>query len=135
MRKLKIRNIIYRDSILLITTINNQHLGFLINGKKSVLEQTLTLEFFWITIYSVTMTLGLPKEKVETQSQCQKILGKLILTFTTITVLPAPHEIRHLWSQQIQELIQHKSFEGEVRLPCMVKEELLWLKEILFPQQ
>ena len=96
----------------------------------------------------MTMTLSLPKEKaVEMQSQCQEILGKVkvavrkltklnrTLSSTTITVLPAPLENRQLRSLQIQEFIQHKSFEGEVRLSCKAREKLLWWKENLFPQR
>ena len=54
-----------------------QHLGFLINIKKSYLEPKLTLEFIGVIVDSEEMTLSLPKEKLlKAQNHCQEILKK-----------------------------------------------------------
>ena len=46
-----------------------QHLGFLINIKKSVLEQTSTLEFFGTMVDSMAIKLSLPKKKVSVSAK------------------------------------------------------------------
>ena len=90
LRKLNVRIIIYLDDMLLMASSLEdllmardtqifilQHLGFLINIKKSYLEPKLTLEFVGVIVDSGEMTLSLPKEKLlEAQNHCQEILKK-----------------------------------------------------------
>ena len=128
LRKLNVRIIIYLyDMLLMASSLEDllrardtlifilQHLGFLINIKKSYLEPTLTLEFIGVIVYSGEITLGLPKEKLlKVQNHCQEILekgkvavrelSKLIgrLSSTAIAVYPALLCYRHLQHQQIQ---------------------------------
>ena len=103
-----------RDTLIFII----QHLGFLINIKKSYLEPTPTLEFLGVIVDSGEMTLSLPKEKLlKVQNHCQEILEKEKVTVrelrrligrllsTAIVVLSAPLHFRHLQHQQIQKLI------------------------------
>ena len=129
-----------RDTLIFIL----QHLGFLINIKKSYLEPTSTLEFLGVIVDSGEMTLSLPKEKLlKVQNHCQEILengkvtvrelSKLIgrLSSTAIAVLPAPLHYRHLQHQQIQKLICHNSFEEKVEISVEARKELLWWKENL----
>ena len=76
-RKLSVRIIIHLDNMLLMTSSLEdflmarhtlifilQHLGFLINIKKSYLEPTSTLEFPGVIADSGEMTLSLTKEKL-----------------------------------------------------------------------
>ena len=86
LRKLNIRTIIYLDDILLMASLLEdllmardtlifilQHLGFLINTKKSYIEPTSTLEFLGVIPDSGEMTLNLPKEKrLKVQNHCQE---------------------------------------------------------------
>ena len=86
LRKLSIRTIIYLDDILLMASLLEdllmardtlifilQHLGFLINTKKSYIEPTSTLEFLGVIPDSGEMTLNLPKEKrLKVQNHCQE---------------------------------------------------------------
>ena len=129
-----------RDTLIFIL----QHLGFLINTKKSYLEPTSTLEFLGVIVDSGEMTLNLPKEKLlKVQNHCQEILekgkvtvrklSKLIrrLSSTAIAILPAPLHYRHLQHQQIQKLICHNSFQEKVEILVQARKELLWWKENL----
>ena len=129
-----------RDTLIFIL----QHLGFLINIKKSYLEPTSTLEFLGVIVDSGETTLSLPKEKLlKVQNHCQEILengkvtvrklSKLIgrLSSTAIAVLPAPLHYRHLHHQQIQKLISHNSIEEKVEISVEARKELLWWKENL----
>ena len=121
-----------------------QHVGFLINIKKSYLQPTSTLEFLGVIVDFGEMTLSLPKEKrLKVQNHCQDILekgkvtvrelSKLIgrLSSTTIAVLLAPLHYRHLQHQQIHKLICHNSFEEKVIISVETRNELLWWKENL----
>ena len=88
MRKLNVRIIIYLDDMLLMASSLEdllmardtmifilQHLGFLINIKKSCLEPTSTLEFLGVIVYSGEMLLNLPKKKLlKVQNHCQEML-------------------------------------------------------------
>ena len=89
------------------------------------------------------MTLSLFKEKLlKVQNYCQEIfekgkvtvkeLNKLIgrLLSTTITVLPAPFEYRHLQHQQIQKLIYQLQFPEKVAISVEATKELLCGKKI-----
>ena len=157
LRKLNVRIIIYLDDILLMASSLEgllmtrdtlifilQHLGFLINIKKSYLEPTSTLEFLGVIVDSGEMTLSLPKEKLlKVQIPCQEILekGKVAvrelskrigrLPSTAIGVLPAPLQDRQLQHQQVQKLFCHNSFDEKVAISVEVRKELLCWKENL----
>ena len=96
------------DLLMAIDTLIfiRQHIGFLINIKKSYLEPTPTLEFLGVIVDSGEMTLSLPKEKLlKVQNHCEEIpeIGKVTvrelsnligrLLSTAIAVLPAPHPL------------------------------------------
>ena len=70
LRRINIRLIIYLEDILIMTleeilmsrdteTFLLQHLGFVINLQKSKLEPSTKLEFSWVEINSVNMTMYL----------------------------------------------------------------------------
>ena len=99
-----------RDTLIFIL----QHLGFLINIKKSYLEPTSTLEFLGVIVDSGEMTLSLPKENLlKVQNHCQEILEKWKVTVRelnklfgrlssiAIAFLPVSIHYRHLQHQQI----------------------------------
>ena len=119
LRKLIVRIVICLDDMLLMASsledllmaidtliFIRQHIGFLINIKKSYLEPTPTLEFLGVIVDSGEMTLSLPKEKLlKVQNHCEEIpeIGKVTvrelsnltgrLLSTAIAVLPAPHPL------------------------------------------
>ena len=94
LRKLNTRIIIYLDDAITssledllmgrdILIFMLQHLGFLINIKKSSLQPRSPLEFFGVIKYSMEMTLSLSKEKaLKVKNQCQEILGSEKVTVT-----------------------------------------------------
>ena len=116
LRRLNVKIIIYLDDMLLMGASQPelmlgrdtlifvlQHLGLVINLKKSVLTPTKKLEFLGVLIDSNKMDISLPEEKiVKIQNQCQTLLSQktvsvreltqLIgrLSSTVIAVLPAP---------------------------------------------
>ena len=78
LRRINIKIIIYLDDILLIghsleelvmsrdtVMFLLQHLGFIINWKKSVLTPVQEIEFLGLTINSVTLELSLNKIKTQ----------------------------------------------------------------------
>ena len=88
LRRINIRLIIYLDDILLMAQslleMNMardtlmflfQHLGMVINLKKSVLTPTQIMEFLGLVVDSVAMTLALPVDKVtKLKGRCQKLI-------------------------------------------------------------
>ena len=79
-----------------------QHLGFMINLKKCVLDPVQEIEFLWLIVNFLTMTLSLPEKKIgKIKDQCLSLykasevslldLSKLIetLSSTIQSVLPA----------------------------------------------
>ena len=93
MRKFYVRIIIYLDMLVMASSLGDllmardalifilQHLGFLINIKKSYLELTSTLEFLGVIVDSGKITLNHPKEKLlKVQNHCQEILEKRKVT-------------------------------------------------------
>ena len=89
LRRLNIRLMIYLDGILLMgrtleeilmsrdtLTFLFQHLGFVINLKKSVLKPSQQIEFLGLKIDTHTMTLALTEEKMEKLIlKCQNLLS------------------------------------------------------------
>ena len=127
--------LIARDTLIFLL----QHLKFLINSQKSILDPTSTLEFLTVLGESQNMTLSLPQEKVEKiKNQCKEFLkeslvtarelSKLIgrLSSTALAVLPAPLQYRTLQHEQIQGMISKSSLEGQLSLSKQVRGELHW---------
>ena len=124
-----------RDSVIFLL----QHLGFVINLKKCVLDPAQEIEFLGLIVNSQTMTLPLPAEKIgKIKDQCLRLykaskvalldLAKLIgtLSSTIQAVLPARLQFRFLQQQQIVSLKQSQSYLTLVKLTPMAKNELLW---------
>ena len=124
-----------RDSVIFLL----QHLGFVINLKKCVLDPAQEIEFLGLIVNSQTMTLPLPAEKIgKIKDQCLRLykasklalldLAKLIgtLSSTIQAVLPARLQFRFLQQQQIVSLKQSQSYLTLVKLTPMAKKELLW---------
>ena len=69
-----------------------QHLGFVINLKKLVLDPAQEIEFLALIVNSQTMTLSLPEEKIrKIMDQCQifyKALGVSVLDLTKLIETP-----------------------------------------------
>ena len=127
LRRLNIPLVIYLDDILLTRrTLEEvlmsrdtlifllQHLGFVINMKKSVLKPPQQIVFLSLKINTHTMTLVLTKEKIEMVIlKCQNLLShpqttvleltKLIglMSSTVQTVLPAHLQLSYLQQKQI----------------------------------
>ena len=100
-----------RDTLIFIL----QHLGFLINIKKSYLEPTSTLEFVEVIVDSVEMTLSLSKEKIlRVQNQCKEILEKEKAT------VRKPSKLIHRLVTNISRIISVEA-----------REQLLWWEENL----
>ena len=87
LRRLNIRVLIYLDDMLLMSqSIERllvardtvifllQHLGFVINFKKSVMETLQTIEYLGLVINSIQMTISLTEEKVKGILQECKII-------------------------------------------------------------
>ena len=152
LRKLQIRLIIYLDDILLMASSKEeleiardtliflfQHLGFVINVKKSELTPSKRMEFLGVIIDSVNMEMSLSEEKVQKIIvKCLKMLEKkkvsirevfqLIgtLSSTTMAILPAPLQYRFLQKQVIQELNFYLSYEKQIVLFPQGRAEIEW---------
>ena len=150
--RLMIRVIIYLDDLLILGNSMSemfmardsvifllQHLGFVINLKKCVLDPAQEIEFLGVIVNTQTMTLSLPAEKIgKIKDQCLRLykaskvtlldLTKLIgtLSSTIQAVLPARLQFRFLQQQQIVSLKQSQSYLTLVKLTPMAKNELLW---------
>ena len=123
------------DSVIFLL----QHLGFVINFKKCVLEPTQEIEFLGMIVNSKTMTLTLPLEKVQKiKNQCLEIYQAQEITLLELTrllgtlastiqaILPARLQFRYLQQQQISTLRKCVSFMTKVKLNPLAKEELAW---------
>ena len=108
-----------RDTVIFLL----QHLGFVINWKKSVLTPEQEIEFLDLTINSVTLELFANKANIQkVVSKCQNLLNnpqtsileltRLIglLTSTIQVVLPARLNCRFLQIQQISSLSENLSY-------------------------
>ena len=127
--------IMSRDTVIFLL----QHLGFVINWKKSVLTPVQEIEFLGLTINSVTLELSLNKTKIQkVVSECQNLLNnpqtsileltRLIglLTSTIQAVLPARLNCRFLQMQQISSLLENLSYLDKIVLNENSKIELKW---------
>ena len=70
-----------RDSVIFL----QQHLGFVLNLKKFILNLVQKIEFLGITINSLKMCLSLSQEVLKIQSQCQDIHTKSHVTVLKLT--------------------------------------------------
>ena len=124
-----------RDTVIFLL----QHLGFVINWKKSVLTPEQEIEFLDLTINSVTLELFVKKTKIQkVVSKCQNLLNnpqtsileltRLIgLLMSTIqAVLPARLNCRFLQIQQISPLSENLSYLDIIVLNQNSKIEQKW---------
>ena len=149
---MNIRIVIYLDDMLLLGRLikevliatdtaffSLQHLGFIINLKKSILTPQQKIEFLGLLVDSLNMSLSLTPEKLmKVTSQCLEMyktekvsilqLTKLIglLGSTTQEVLPAQPQFRYLQQIQVESLSRDPSYQHQVTLNSSMKEELLW---------
>ena len=73
-----------RDSVIFLL----QHLGFVINFKKCVLEPTQEIDFLGMIVNPTTMTLSLPQQKVQKiKSQCLEVYRAQEITLLELTRL------------------------------------------------
>jgi len=152
LRRLNILIIIYLDDMLLLGRTREetvrakdtviyllQHLGFVINLKKSVLEPTQKIEFLGLIVNSQDLSLSLTQEKLQkVKTRCLEMykaetvsileLTKLIglLCSTTQAVLPAQLQLRYLQKLQIKALQKNQCYHHQVVLDADSKQELMW---------
>ena len=63
-----------------------QHLGFIWNMEKSILNPVQEIEFLGLTLNSVKTTLSLPEQRTKRiQDQCQDLYVKDFVTFLELT--------------------------------------------------
>ena len=73
-----------RDSVIFLL----QHLGFVINFKKCVLETTQEIDFLGMIVNPTTITLSLPQQKVQKiKSQCLEVYRAQEITLLELTRL------------------------------------------------
>ena len=152
-RRLGIRILIYLDDLLLmnqdeqqlIVDTNSviwilQHLGFVINWKKSIPTPQQQLEYLGFNINSAELTLALPQDKVlKIREECQQLLqerqvsarrlAKLIgkLTATVLAVLPAPLHYRQLQMLRTKALLRgSQNYGTKIDLNEQCRDELMW---------
>ena len=152
LRRLGMRLIIYLDDILIMnqreqellqdgkTTVNLlEHLGFIINVKKSIPIPQKKLEFLGMMIDSETMMMSLPERKVtQVTEKCTQLLknqsctiqelAELIgtLSSTMMAILPAPLQYRHLQMLKTKELMKSQTYSSSLQLTTQCKQELRW---------
>ena len=103
-----------------------QHLGFVKNFKKSVMEPVQTIRYLGLVINSIRMTLSLTEEKVKgilqeckitflmkeiTVLQLTQLVG--LLSSTIQTVLPAQIQFCYLQLQQVSALDRRNVLQRE----------------------
>lgn len=155
LRRLNMLIIIYIDDMLIIGRTQKeaeisrdtviyllQHLGFLFNMKKSVFTPCQEIKFLGLTINSLTMSLSLDKIR-NVQKHCQEMykksttsileLTKLLslLSSTIQAIVSAWLQSHNLQQLQIQNLRLNRSYQIEISLTPLAKEELLWWIENL----
>ena len=124
-----------RDTVIFLL----QHLGFVINWKKSVLTPVQEIEFLGLKINSVNLEISLTEEKIQkVKTKCQNLLTEPetsileltrvigLLTSTIQAVLPARLQCRYLQLQQISSLKESHSYQQKIVLNHQSKTELLW---------
>ena len=71
-----------------ITIFLLQHLGFILNKEKSILNPVQEIEFLGLTVNSVKMALSLPEQRIKwIQDQCQDLFVKGLVTVLELTKL------------------------------------------------
>ena len=152
LRRLCLRLIIYLDDIIVFNQTQEdilrdrdstlwllQHLGFVINWKKSVLHPARCMEYLGFVINSLEMKLFLPTEKMSQllqdckdlileKSASVRTLSHIIgrLTSTLQAVLPAPLHYRHLQMLQAKGLLEGKGYNSVVPLNKECQNDFQW---------
>ena len=116
-----------------------QHLGFVINWKKSVLTPVQEIEFLGLKINSVNLEISLTEEKIQkVKTKCQNLLTEPapsiaelttaigLLTSTIQAVLPARLQCWYLQLQQLSSLKESNSYQQKIDLNHQSKTGLLW---------
>ena len=71
-----------------ITIFLLQHLRFILNKEKSILNPVQEIEFLGLTVNSVKMALSLPEQRIKwIQDQCQDLFVKGLVTVLELTKL------------------------------------------------
>ena len=152
LRRLGLRLIIYLDDIIVFNQTQEdivrdrdstlwllQHLGFVINWKKSVLHPAQSMEYLGFVISSIEMKLFLPpgkmsqlvedcKDLILEKSASVRTLSQIIgkLTSTMQAVLPAPLHYRHLQMLQVKGLLEGKEYNSVVPLNMECRNDHQW---------
>ena len=152
LRRLGLRLIIYLDDIIVFNQTQEgivrdrdstlwllQHLGFVINWKKSVLHPAQSMEYLGFVISSIEMKFFLPpgkmsqlvqdcKDLILEKSASVRTLSQIIgkLTSTMQAVLPAPLHYRHLQMLQVKGLLEGKEYNSVVPLNMECRNDLQW---------
>ena len=152
LRRLGLRLIIYLDDIIVFNQTQEgivrdrdstlwllQHLGFVINWKKSVLHPAQSMEYLGFVISSIEMKRFLPpgkmsqlvqdcKDLILEKSASVRTLSQIIgkLTSTMQAVLPAPLHYRHLQMLQVKGLLEGKEYNSVVPLNMECRNDLQW---------
>ena len=142
LRRMNIRMIIYLDEMLLMghsieeirmccntVIFLLQHLGFVINWKKSVLTPVQEIKFWGLKINSVNLEIPLTEQKLQkVKPKCQSLLTERetsileitrVIDFLTSTIqalLPARLQCRYLQLQQISSLKESHSYQQKIVL-------------------
>ena len=132
------RLVIVRDTVIFLL----QHLGFVINLKKSVMEPVQTIEYLGLVINSIQITLSLTEEKVKgilreckiiflmqeiTALQLTQLIG--LLSSTMQAVLPPQIQFCYLQLQQVSALKGGMSCKEKIVLNDQALGELQWWTE------
>ena len=133
LRKQGIRLIIYFDDFLLMASTEEtlsynvtlmvtllEMLGFVVNYQKSQLNPTQSIEFLGFHIYSVTLNISLPLDKVKRiRKECQRVVENTDITIRELarllgklsasiqTVFPAPLHYHHIQAVKKRSLAFH----------------------------
>ena len=129
-----------RDQMNHVTTLL-ESLGFVLNHKKCITENTQLIEFLGFIVDSRNMTLSLPSEKTEKiQKECRHTLNRLevtgrqlahiigLMTSVLPAVLPAPLHYRALQRLRVEALDRKKSpnYDTPVKLSLEASKDLRW---------
>jgi hypothetical protein len=152
LRSLGIRLIAYLDDFLLMAQTMSEiiqardsmiflleHLGFVLNHEKSVLEPSQQMRFLGVQINSVTMTLSVPEQKAQklmdlcrwgkanpnmTALELSQIIGKLAATMPAVSYTMI--HVRSLQRALRLSLQTNRSYGARVQLGKEARLELSW---------
>ena len=156
-RKQGISLIIYLDDFLLMASTEEtlsynvtlmftllEMLGFVVNYQKSQLNPTQSIEFLGFHIYSVTLNISFPLDKVKRiRKECQRVVENTDITIRELarllgklsasiqTVFPAPLHYRHIQGIKKCSLAFHGGYECQLCWTAEALEELKWWRDHL----